>query len=50
MTATVMTAEFGTIHYYSSLEEYSEFWSLFVQFFGQTLKLIGNHVNCDILT
>ena len=24
MAATVMTAEFGTIHYYSSLEEYSE--------------------------
>ena len=24
MVATVMTAEFGTIHYYSSLEEYSE--------------------------
>ena len=23
MAATVMTAEFGTIHYYSSLEEYS---------------------------
>ena len=42
MAATVMTAEFGTIHYYSSLEEY-------VQFFGQILKLIGNHVNCDIL-
>ena len=31
MAATVMTAEFGTIHYYS-LEEYSD--SLFVQFFG----------------
>ena len=46
MAATVMTAEFGTIHYYSSLEEYSE---AHVQFFGQTLKLIGNHVNCDIL-
>ena len=45
MAATVMTAEFGTIHYNSSLEEYSEA----VQFFGQTLKLIGNHVNCDIL-
>ena len=26
MAATVMTAEFGTIHYYSSLEEYSEDW------------------------
>ena len=24
MAATVMNAEFGTIHYYSSLEEYSE--------------------------
>ena len=24
MAATVMTAEFGTIHYYSSLEEYSD--------------------------
>ena len=24
MAATVMIAEFGTIHYYSSLEEYSE--------------------------
>ena len=24
MAAIVMTAEFGTIHYYSSLEEYSE--------------------------
>ena len=24
MAATVMTAEFGTIRYYSSLEEYSE--------------------------
>ena len=24
MAATVMTAEFGTIHYFSSLEEYSE--------------------------
>ena len=24
MAATVMTAEFGTIHYYSILEEYSE--------------------------
>ena len=47
MAATFMTAEFGTIHYYSSLEEYSE--AKFVQFFGQTLKLIGNHVNCDIL-
>ena len=48
MAATVMTAEFGTIHYYSSLEEYSEA-CLCAQFFGQTLKLIGNHVNCDIL-
>ena len=47
MAATVMTAEFGTIYYYPSLEEYS--WSLFVQFFGQIIKLIGNHVNCDIL-
>ena len=47
MAATVMTAEFDTIHYYSSLEEYSE--ACFVQFFGQNLKLIGNHVNCDIL-
>ena len=28
MAATVMTAEFGTIHYYSSLEEYSEACSL----------------------
>ena len=27
MAATVMTAEFGTIHYYSSLEEYSEAWT-----------------------
>ena len=45
-----MTAEFGTIHYYSSLEEYSEacFCSS-LEAFGQTLKLIGNHVNCDIL-
>ena len=24
MAATVMTVEFGTIHYYSSAEEYSE--------------------------
>ena len=24
MAATVMTAEFGTIHYYFSLEEYSK--------------------------
>ena len=24
MAATVMTAEFGTIHYYFSLKEYSE--------------------------
>ena len=24
MATIVMTAEFGTIHYYSSLEEYSE--------------------------
>ena len=24
MAATVMIAEFGTIHYYSSLEKYSE--------------------------
>ena len=45
MAVTVMTAEFGIIHYYSSLEEYSE--GLFVKFFGQTLKLIGNHVNCE---
>ena len=30
MAATDMTAEFGTIHFYSSLEEYSEV--LFVQF------------------
>ena len=45
MAATVMTAEFGTIHYYSSLEEYSEACLCI----GQTLKLIGNHVNCDIL-
>ena len=46
MAATVMTAKFGTIHYYSSLEEYSEAClcsSL------DTLKLIGNHVNSDIL-
>ena len=46
MAATVMTAEFGTIHYYSSLEEYSE--ACLCSFFGQTPKLIGNHVNCDI--
>ena len=40
MAATVMTSEFGTINH-------SE--ALFVQFFGQTLKLIGNNVNGDIL-
>ena len=44
MAATVMTAEFGTIHYYSSLEEYSE-----ACLCSSLLKLIGNHVNCDIL-
>ena len=48
MAATVMTAEFGTIHYYSSLEEYSEA-CLCSSLDGQTLKLIGNDVNCDIL-
>ena len=47
MAATVMTAEFGTIHYLPLV------WRnilklVVVQFFGQTLKLIGNHVNCDI--
>ena len=47
MAATVMTAEFGTIHYYSSLEEYSE--ACLCSSLGQTLKLIGNHVNCDNL-
>ena len=40
MAATVMTAEFGTIYYYSCLQEYSE--ACFVQFFEQTLKLLGN--------
>ena len=45
MAANVMTSEFCTIYYYSSLEEY-----LFVQFLiRQTLKLIKNNVNCDIL-
>ena len=47
MAATVMTAEFGTIYYYFSLEEYSE--ACLCSFFEQTLKLIGNHVNRDIL-
>ena len=28
------------------LEEYSEAW--LCSFFGQTLQLIKNHVNCDI--
>ena len=42
-----MTAEFGTIYYYSSLEVYSE--ACLCSYFGQTLKLIGNYINCDIL-
>ena len=47
MAATDMTAEFGTIHFYSNLGEYSE--AQVVQFFGQILWLIENYVNCDIL-
>ena len=47
MAATVMTAEFGTIHYNSSLEEYSE--ACLCSSLDRHLKLIGNHVNCDIL-
>ena len=45
MAATVMTAEFSTIHYYSSLEEYSEACLCS----SLDRKLIVNHVNCDIL-
>ena len=47
MAATVMTAEFGTIHYHSSLEEYS--MKLVCAVPWTDTKLIGNHVNCDIL-
>ena len=46
MAATVMTAELALS---SIIIVRGIFWSLLVQFFGQTLKLIGNYVNCDIL-
>ena len=39
MAATVMTAEFATIHYYSSLQEYSAA-CLCSSLDRQTLKLI----------
>ena len=47
MAAIVMIAAFGTIHYYFSLSEYSE--ACLCNFFGQTLKLIENYANWDIL-
>ena len=47
MAATVISGEFGTIHFYSWLEGYFE--AFFVEVFGQTLKLIENYENCDIL-
>ena len=47
MAATVMTVEFGTIHYYSSLEENSE--ACLYSFFGQIQKLTEHCLNCDIL-
>ena len=39
MAATVMTVEFDTIHHYSGVEENSEAYSFFVQFFEQIQKL-----------
>ena len=40
MAACIMTVEFGTIHYYFALVEYSEA----LQFFEYTLKEIGNYL------
>ena len=47
MAATVMTAELGSISDSSSLGIYSE--ACKYSSIWQTLKLIGNHVDCDIL-
>ena len=45
LPATVMTAEFGTIHYFSRLEEYSE--TCFCSSLDRpALELVENYVNC----
>ena len=45
MAATVVTIEFGTIHYYSILEE---ILMLVCSFLWTDTKLTQHYVNCDI--